>query len=407
MGYIMEVDLEIPESLHDKFNDYPPAPMTRCVEMDELSSSYQHPLMDQLGITETFLRTPKLVADLNHKKNYIAHYRTLQKYIEMGVKVTRVERVLSFSQAAWMKPFIDFNTSMRNQAKNEFEKNFWKLLSNSAFGKTIENKRKRQNVIMVCSEEQAVSYTKKPTMSNIIPINSTTCLFVMKRLSVYLDKPIAVGTSIMEISKSVMYDMHYNCIQKFYGERARLVYSDTDSFIFHLTTNDMYEDFKTNINYFDMSEYEPQHPHFGKFVDNTNKKVLGKFKDEFKNAIITNVWCPRPKMYGLRALTIDRAPNGEYLKEEDGNWKFKIFECKKAKGITHTAVSKHVPLSDYADVLTSSTQTFATMKLIRSKRHVLFTEETVKKALNGLDTKRYAIDAVNTLALGHRDIVNV
>ena len=97
----------------------------------------------------------------------------------------------------------------------------------SAFGKTIEQVRKRMRVNIVTSAEQAFKLTKKPTIKNIIPINENTSIFIMKQASVYLSKPIAVGTCIMELAKSVMYDMHYNCMQKFYGSRARLVYTDT------------------------------------------------------------------------------------------------------------------------------------------------------------------------------------
>jgi hypothetical protein len=97
----------------------------------------------------------------------------------------------------------------------------------SSFGKTIEQKRKRQNIRIVITAAGAQNLTKKPTVQNIIPINETTTLFVMKRLSVFLDKPIAVGASIMDLSKSVMFDMHYNCMQKFYKDRCTLLYTDT------------------------------------------------------------------------------------------------------------------------------------------------------------------------------------
>ena len=100
-------------------------------------------------------------------------------------------------------------------------------MNNSSFGKKIEQKRKLQNVVIVMNEEQAKRYTNKPTVQKIIPINETTCIFLMKRLSVYLDKPITVGTSVCEIAKAVMYDMHYSCIKKFYGKRAILLYTDT------------------------------------------------------------------------------------------------------------------------------------------------------------------------------------
>jgi len=203
-----------------------------------------------------------------------------------------------------------------------------------------------------------------------------------------------------------MYNMYYNCLQKFYGPRVELCYTDTDSYILYLQTDDMFKDFAKNPGFFDMSQYDPEHPQFGQFANDTNKKKLGYFKDEFQNTIITHVACPRPKMYGLRALKISRGEDGSYLTEEDGSWKMEVVECKKAKGITKAAVKTQIPLDDFMRVMETSIQTFAKMKGIRSSRHLLFTEEVVKRALNGLDTKRYAVDACKTLAFGHCDIEN-
>ena len=195
-GVLLEVDLEIDPKLHNKLNELPPAPIKRCVNPDELSKTYQQPLMLDIETGRGIYRTPKLICDLANKTGYIAHYSTLQEYIKMGVKVTKVHRGIQFTQKAWMAEYINFNTFKRSQARNEFEKNFWKLMNNSSFGKTIEQKRRRQNVVIVISAEQALRYTNKPTVQKIIPINETTCIFLMKRLSVYLNKPITVGTSL-------------------------------------------------------------------------------------------------------------------------------------------------------------------------------------------------------------------
>jgi hypothetical protein len=130
-GFIMEVDMEIPPEEHDKFCDYPPAPKSRCVQPKEMSAAYQQPLIADLGIGSSIYRTPKLVADLNNKENYIAHYSVLKEYIKMGVKIAKVHKVLKFKQSRWMKKYIDFNTEKRNQSTTEFEKNFWKLMNNA------------------------------------------------------------------------------------------------------------------------------------------------------------------------------------------------------------------------------------------------------------------------------------
>jgi hypothetical protein len=86
--------------------------------------------MESIGTGPAVFRTPKLIADLHHKTNYIAHYSTLQQYLKMGVKITRLYRAIEFTQERWMKPYIDFNTEQRSKARNDFEKNFWKLMNN-------------------------------------------------------------------------------------------------------------------------------------------------------------------------------------------------------------------------------------------------------------------------------------
>jgi hypothetical protein len=173
----------------------------------------------------------------------------------------------------------------------------------------------------------------------------------------------------------------------------------------------MYQDMKDNASYFDMSEYDGDHPLFGKWLDNSNKKVLGKFKDEYHNSVITHLVCPRPKMYGIRSVKIatnekTRGPLEPiiFLKGEDGKFTFESLESKKAKGISRTAVRNQVVLADYVNVLEDSVKTYATMKGIRSTNHIIFTEKIVKKALNGIDSKRFGVDCINTLAFGHKDI---
>ena len=165
----------------------------------------------------------------------------------------------------------------------------------------------------------------------------------------------------------------------------------------------MYEDMRQNGEYFDMSEYDPSNPLFGRHLDNRNKKVLGKFKDEHANGVITHVVAPRPKMYGIRSLALTKNSNNEFEMEEDGYWKMNAVESKKAKGISKVATKNQIALSDYVEVLETSKQTYAIMKGIRSTHHVLYTEQNNKKALNGMDSKRYSVDCVNSFAFGHKN----
>ena len=125
-GYIFEVDLEYPTELWQQHNDYPLAP--ERVNIDGVE---------------------KLICHFKPRKNYVVHYRNLRQYLEMGMILTVVHKGISFNQSPWMEPYIRKNTELRKCAANSFEKDFFKLMNNSVFGKTIENIRKRQNIILV------------------------------------------------------------------------------------------------------------------------------------------------------------------------------------------------------------------------------------------------------------------
>jgi hypothetical protein len=151
-GYILEVDLEYPVELHDTHNDYPLAP-EKMVISDDMISPYSKELLTDLNISMS-KHTTKLVTTLNDKKNYILHYQNLKQYLSLGMKITKIHRVLGFVQSAWLKPYIYFNTMQRQNAKNSFEKDLFKLLNNAVFGKTMENLRNRVNVELVTCEKR-------------------------------------------------------------------------------------------------------------------------------------------------------------------------------------------------------------------------------------------------------------
>jgi len=355
------------------------------------------------------LKNHELVADLHNKTGYIAHSAVLKIYQEIGVKVTNIGKVLKFKQSKWMKPFIDFNSEKRRYAKTDFEKAFWKLLSNSAFGKTMEDKRSRQKVAFILSKDQLLKYLKKPTVSRLVPIDENCTIALMKHGAVKLDKMILCGAAVLDIAKSFMYDFHYNYIQKTYGDQATLVYTDTDGLLYNIKTNNVYQDCLENIKWFDLSDYTSSHPLFGPYHDDSNKKVPGKFKDEYALSIISHVVALKAKMYGLRRIACikDEENQEDYMRDANtGKLVFKDIECLKAKGLTKASVKNHLPLSEYKKALEENFQSYVTMTTIRSSAQKLHTERIKKKALNGLDTKRYCINAVETLAFGHKDIKN-
>ena len=218
-GYIFEVDLEYPSKLWETHNDYPLAPEKMIVNGVE-----------------------KLICHFKPRKNYVVHYRNLRQYLEMGMKITAVHRGISFNQSPWMEPFIRKNTELRKTAANSFEKDFFKLMNNSVFGKTIENIRKRQNVLLVDDRKKAAKLTTKPNFNRATIFDRNLIAVHMKKTEIYFNKPVYVGQAILDLSKTLMFDFHYKYIRKKYDSKAELLFTDTDSLLYLIHTDDFYKD---------------------------------------------------------------------------------------------------------------------------------------------------------------------
>ena len=159
----------------------------------------------------------------------------------------KVHRGLKFYQSPWMEPYIRKNTDLRKEAKNAFEKDFFKLMNNSVFGKTIESIRKRQNVILVDDRKKALKLTSKPNFDRATIFDEHLVVVHMKKTEVYFNKPIYVGQAILDLSKTLMFKFHYNFIRKKYGDKAELLFTDTDSLMYLIQTDDFYHDIKKDI----------------------------------------------------------------------------------------------------------------------------------------------------------------
>ena len=289
-GYILEVDLEYPQHLHDLHSDYPLAP-ERLHVTEEMLSPYSRHLHDQLDIGRS---TSKLVPNLQHKTGYVIHHRNLQQCVDLGMKLTALHRVLAFSQSAWLEPYIRFNTEQRKRAANPFEKDFFKLMNNAIFGKTMENLRKRTDIKLVSDEKAIRKYCARPQLHAFRQFESVAAIHLLKT-ELTLDRPLYAGFTILELSKYIMYDFHYRYVKSTYGERARLLFTDTDSLCYEITTADIYADMLADADQFDTSDYPTDHPNFSL----ANKKVLGKFKDETAGKPIIEFVGLRAKMYSI------------------------------------------------------------------------------------------------------------
>ena len=354
-GYIFEVDLEYPKKLWETHNDYPLAPEKMIVNGVE-----------------------KLICHFKPRKNYVVHYRNLRQYLELGMRITAVHRGISFNQSSWMEPYIRKNTELRKTAANSFEKDFFKLMNNSVFGKTIENIRKRQNIELVDNRKKAVKLTSKPNFDRVTIFDKNLIAVHMKRTEVYFNKPVYVGQAILDLSKTLMFNFHYTYIKEKYGNNAELLFTDTDSLMYQIKTKDFYKDISPDIlTKFDTSDYPSNHK--SGILTGANKKVIGMFKDEVAGKQITHFVGLRPKLYSFKI-------------EEDR-------EVRKCKGIKKNVVKKKLDFDDYVKCLFSGEKEMRKMKIIRSEKHDIYSKEVNKVALSNEDDKRKVLkDNIHTLA---------
>ena len=376
-GLILQVDLEYPQELHDIHNDYPVAPEKVKVSNNMLSA-YCKKIVEKYNISTGLVS--KLITTLRDKKEYVLHYRNLQLYLDLGLKIKKVHRVLKFDQSPWLKQYIDFNTEKQKHAKNSFEKDFFKLMNNSVFGKTMENLRKWVDVRLVTNEKKLDKLTSKPTYVSSKIFNENLMAVHKVKETLTLNRPAFVGMCILDLSKTLMYDFHHNYIKKNYNNRARLLFMDTGSLTYEIEAEDVYEDFWNDKDMFDNSDY-PENSHYC----NANKKIIGKFKDEACGIPITEFIGLKSKMYS-------------YVKDNEKGG-------KTAKGIKKNVIKNNIKHEDYKNTLINNEQMHHKVRTIRSQRHQLGSYEINKVSLSCFDDKRYIHDnGTSSYAYGHYKI---
>jgi hypothetical protein len=358
---ILEVDLEYPKELHVLHNDYPLAP--ESVKVNKIQ---------------------KLIPNLNDKTNYVLHYENLKLYETLGLKITKIHRAVTFEESAWLEKYINLNTRLRTQAKNDFEKDFFKLMNNSVFGKTMENIRKRVDIRLVNSEKAARKLTAKPNYDHCAIFSENLVAIHMKKTKLKFDKPVYLGMCILDLSKSLMYDFHYGYIKKKYGAKAKLLFTDTDSLAYEIETDDFYKDISQDVTKrFDTSNFPKNHP--SGIEVGVNKKVVGMFKDECGGQILEEFVGLRSKLYSYKMYAT-------------GN------EEKKCKGVKKAVVKKNITFGDYKKCLFGGGELSRRMNVIRSHGHEIYTEEINKIALSAADNKRIILgDGIHTHAYGFKN----
>ena len=341
-GYILDVDVDYPSKLQNLDSDLP-------------------------FFTERMIinNTKKLVCNLNDKNNYIVHINVLKQALDHGLKLGKVHRVIEFEQEAWLKEYIDVNTELRKKATNDFEKDFFKLMNNAVFGKTVENVRKHRDIKLVKTDKKRNKLVSEPNFHTMKLIDNNLAIIEMKKVKVKMNKPIYLGLSTLDISKITMYEFWCDYVKIKYQDRARLCYMDTDSFVVNIKTKDFNKDISQDVNKrFDTWNYTFDRP----LPTGINKKVIGLMKDELGGDKITEIVALRPKAYSY--ITND------------------FIEMKKAKGTKKCVVNKMLRFDDYKKCLFDNGKVLKSQQRFKSENHELYTENINKIALSCDDDKR-------------------
>ena len=376
-GWILEVDLEYPAELHEVHNSYPLAPEKKEVKKEQMSG-YQKGLIKDLNLSLPDVK--KLLLTLEDKEKYVVHYRNLQFYLKQGMKLKKVHKVLEFEQECWMEPYIRMNTEFRKRATTDFEKNFYKLMNNSVFGKTMENLRNRVDIRIVKSREKdkVKRFVASPLYTRHSVFTNNLVGIDMRKSKLLLNKPVYTGMTILDNSKILMYDFFYNHLKKQYGPKCELLYTDTDSLLLEIETDDVYKDIAANQFLYDTSDYPKDHP----LHSNSNKKVLGKMKDECAGTPIEECVCLRSKMYSI-------------LRADEKN-------IKKAKGVKKNVVKKEITHEQFKETLFGKKQLWHGMNILRSQGHEIYGMHLNKVSLSAFDSKRWITDdGIHTNAYGY------
>jgi hypothetical protein len=384
IGYIVECDLEYPKELHDLHNDYPLAPQRMVVSTDLLSQE-QKETRAQYKMASTKPST-KLVPNLFDKERYVCHYRNLRYYLQKGLILQKVHRVIRFQQSRWLAPYIAKNTAMRAASKDEFKRTLYKFKNNSIFGKACENVTKRLDIRLLTDSKKCETLIQKPHCAGFKIFSPEIAAVAMKKMVCAIDKPTYVGFVVLELSKLLMYEFHYDYAKKQWPT-VNLLLTDTDSLVYEIETDDVYADISSSTSsmHFDLSNYRNE------WRNDENKMAVGKMKDEAGGQIVYEVVALRPKMYSYKTLV--------QVEDQAQEPSFKV--SKRAKGIQRAAM-QHVEHEDYLAQLHEPTENYVLVHRIGQQLHNVFSFELEKRGLCSFDDKRYLrSNMIDTFAHGH------
>ena len=366
-GYTFELDLSYPSNIHHKTKDFPLAPESGEVT-EEMFTPFMSSFYRTLNPQGKYKPCRKLLLTHFNREHYVVHYAILKFYLQQGMVIDKIHKIIKYRQKAWLKPYIDFNSNKRATAQNNFEKDYYKLKNNALFGKTMEDVRKRIIYKLITDTDKLTKLISSPFFHERDIITEDIVGVHMLKSKVTLDKPIFVGQSVLDYSKLEMYKLFYEILpQCSLIKDLKLVGGDTDSFFLtistdtHITLSDVFNSLAQHI---DTSNYPPSHP----LYSTVNKAKLGCFKDETAGRELEEMILLRPKMYSMK-----------FANEQSS--------IKRAKGISRHLVKK-MKHDAYLQAYDEKKITHVQMTILRSTQHTVQTTTFRKRALSAWEDKR-------------------
>ena len=372
-GFICEVTLAYPQEIHEKTATFVLAPENKTLFYKDLSPHSQKIRRAIDGKKKAKLyHATKMYADFRKREKYVLHYASLKLYLSLGMVLEKCHRVLSFKQTDFMAKFVKQMAGMRNKAKNVTEKNTYKLIVNSIYGKFLMQKRSHLEVKMVRTEAAAQKYNSDPNLMSSKILGPNLTAFFLRKKVIKLDQLFAIGFSILELSKYFMYTLFYRVLLPSLGghRRCALLMSDTDCYVMEIKGFASLEEINTALSAcMDNSNLPEDHPQYSA----ARKSLLGYLKDECAGNLLEKLAALRAKTYSLQIACVSDAD--------------KIYFEQRAKGLAR-ARKDLLTMDLYEQCINTISQVSTKVNVIQSKAHEVTTSQMVRVALSSFDDKR-------------------
>ena len=386
IGFIFQVSLSYPMSLHDLHNELPFCAENIKINSDMLSD-YQLELAEEFG-QKTNNKISKLCLTLSDKEDYVCHFRVLKQALQHGLKLKqKPQKILQFNQSPFLKKYITTHQNIRRETDSPLTKAFCKNQNNVVFGKSCENVKDYKDIYLTTNKDRAQKYVNSPRLKTWKIYPPYLSAFQLEKQHIELNKPRVVGMSILEISKTFLFSYFYDYILPKFPD-TKVILTDTDSFCLAIPTEqNFYEVTKNDKHVFDFSNLPDGHPCF----DDSQKMISGLMKDEMGGELLLEVVALRPKMYSM--LTLSNSKN-----------------IKRAKGVLKPIVEKKIAHDDYKHSLFQKEILHHSGLKISQKEHQLYTTMIKKRSLCPYNDKMFISKGSNgefyCYSFGHYKLQN-